>query len=107
MRKPPNSSWRVGSNPTQRSTAMPALKKAPRLSVPFTGTHLRLIDNKGRVVIPAPFAAVIQHESSGCVYALPSSDGECVEVYPEVIFEDRFLRPFRDSESEEERAAYG
>lgn len=48
----------------------------------FTGTRDRRIDGKGRVVIPAPIANVIQAESSGKLYLVPAEGLPCLEAYP-------------------------
>lgn len=54
----------------------------------FTGHKDHRIDPKDRVVIPSAFAAVIQAESAGCLYLVPSSELPCVEAYPSSVFEE-------------------
>lgn len=53
----------------------------------FTGIRDRKIDNKDRIVIPAPIAAVIQAESQGRLYLVPSDEMACLEAYPAQKFE--------------------
>ncbi len=53
----------------------------------FTGHKDHRLDPKDRVVIPAAFAAVIQAESAGCLFLVPSSEFPCLEAYPSSVFE--------------------
>ncbi len=53
----------------------------------FTGIRDRKIDNKDRIVIPAPIAAVIHAESGGRLYLVPSGEMKCLEAYPAQKFE--------------------
>jgi len=53
----------------------------------FTGIRDRKIDNKDRIVIPSPIANVIQAESQGRLYLVPSGEMKCLEAYPARKFE--------------------
>ena len=55
----------------------------------FTGTHDRKIDGKGRLVIPASIAGVVQAESQGRMFLVPAGSGlPCLEAYPATRFSD-------------------
>lgn len=54
----------------------------------FTGHKDHRLDPKDRVVIPSSFAAVIQAESQGCLFLVPSSEFPCLEAYPSRVFEE-------------------
>ncbi len=54
----------------------------------FTGHKDHRLDPKDRVVIPSAFAAVIQAESQGCLFLVPSSEFPCLEAYPSSVFEE-------------------
>ena len=53
----------------------------------FTGIRDRRIDNKDRIVIPAPIVAAIQAESQGHVFLVPGAEMPCLEAYPARKFE--------------------
>jgi DNA-binding transcriptional regulator/RsmH inhibitor MraZ len=53
----------------------------------FTGHRDHRLDPKDRVVIPSAFAAVIQAESEGCLYLVPSGELPCLEAYPATVFQ--------------------
>jgi DNA-binding transcriptional regulator/RsmH inhibitor MraZ len=54
----------------------------------FTGHKDHRLDPKDRVVIPSSFAAVIEAESQGCLFLVPSSEFPCLEAYPSRVFEE-------------------
>ena len=54
---------------------------------PFAGFRDHRIDNKDRVVIPAPIAEAIRSESQGRLYLVPHAKDPCVEAYPASVWE--------------------
>lgn len=56
---------------------------------PLTGIFDHRIDGKDRVVIPAQIAQVVQADSSGRLFLVPSADSPCLEAYPAREYERR------------------
>jgi DNA-binding transcriptional regulator/RsmH inhibitor MraZ len=64
--------------------------------LPFTGTSLRRVDAKHRVVLPAVAARAIC-EAGGDVYIVPGREGGGLEILPGRAFEELVLSPCRST----------
>jgi DNA-binding transcriptional regulator/RsmH inhibitor MraZ len=53
----------------------------------LTGHRDHVLDGKDRLVIPSHFAAVLEAQSGGVVYLVPSAEMPCIEVYPATVYE--------------------
>jgi DNA-binding transcriptional regulator/RsmH inhibitor MraZ len=63
---------------------------------PFTGTCIRRLDAKYRLVLPVGAARAIRAAGGG-VYVLPSRQGVGLEILPEPVFEESVLRLCRST----------
>lgn len=57
-------------------------EEAPLKNKVLTGNAVHNIDPKGRIVIPAKFREAL----GSTVFAIKSTDGRCIRLYPEVEF---------------------
>jgi division/cell wall cluster transcriptional repressor MraZ len=53
----------------------------------LTGHRDHRLDGKDRLVVPAHFAAVLEAQSGGVLFLVPSSEMPCLELYPAPVFE--------------------
>ncbi len=61
----------------------------------LTGRHDNTIDEKGRVILPAPFRKITAKESDGQYMIYFDEEDQCLQVYTKKEFKEQFIDKFK------------